>query len=218
MTTSTVLSATERASALAELPDWRYWLQSLHTAYECMTAGAATALIAAIGSAAEELDHHPDLDWRYRHVFVRLSTHAAGHRVSTRDVELARAISQAARSTGATAQPTLCRTVEIAVDATDPAAISGAWADALGYDADAEGNLFDPWRRGPAVWFQQTATPDPSRIHLDVQVEDDTADAVIAEAVEAGAVRLDERFRPSFTVLADADGNRICVCTNLGRD
>ena len=40
---------------------------------------------------AEELDHHPDIDIRWRTLTFRLSTHSAGG-VTHRDVELARRI------------------------------------------------------------------------------------------------------------------------------
>lgn len=218
MTGATVLTADQRRSALADLPDWRYWLESLHTAYDCGSPAAALALIAAIGRASELRDHHPDVDWRSDHVFVRLTTHSRSGRVTARDTELAADISSAAAHLGAAAVPTLCRTVEVAVDAVDPAALAQPWASALGYTVDAQGNLSDPYRRNCSVWFQQTPTPDASRIHLDVQVEDSTADAVLEQAVTRGARRFDDRFWPSFTVLADAENNRICICTDLGRD
>lgn len=218
MTAATVLTADQRHSALTELPDWRYWLGSLHTAYDCGSPAAAVALIGEIASASELRDHHPDVDWRYRHVFLRLTTYSRSGQVTARDVELAADISAAAAQLRAAAVPTLCRTVEVAVDAVDPAALAQPWASALGYTVDAQGNLKDPYRRNCSVWFQQTPTPDASRMHIDVQVEDSTADAVLEEAVTRGARRVDDRFRPSFTVLADAESNRLCICTDLGRD
>lgn len=218
MTAATVLTPDERRCALAERPDWRYWLGSLHTAYDCSSPAAALALIAEIGRASELRDHHPDVDWRYRHVFLRLTTHAQSGRVTAKDMELAADISAAAAQQSAPAVPTLCRTVEVAVDAVDPATLSQPWATTLGYTVDAQGNLSDPYRRNCSVWFQQTPTPDASRMHIDVQVEDSTADAILDETVTQGALRIDDRFRPSFTVLADGDGNRICICTDLGRD
>ena len=218
MVASTLLSPDQRRAALAGLPDWRYWLGSLHTAYACRSSATAVALIGSIGQASERRDHHPDVDWRYRHVFLRLSTHSQGGQVTAKDVELAGDISALAAQAEVEAVPAQCRTVELAIDAADPGALAQPWAAALGYGIDAQGNLVDPYRRNCSVWFQQTPTPNPSRLHVDVQVEDSTADAVVEKAVAVGARRIDDRFRPSFTVLADAEDNRVCICTDLGRD
>lgn len=49
---------------------------------------------------AEELDHHPDVDIRWRKVSFTLSTHSQGG-VTERDVELARRIDEIAERHGA---------------------------------------------------------------------------------------------------------------------
>lgn len=217
MTKPAVLTFAERTAALADLPEWQYNLGALHTAYECASVADALALVQAIGQAAESLDHHPDVDWRYRHVFVRSSTHAVGGRVTANDIDLATAVSAAAATAGATARPALVRSLELGVDTADPGAISDTWKAALGY-RPIEGGLVDPWGRLPGVWFQQTDDPNPSRIHVDLIVEAASADDVLGEIVAHGGRRIDDRFRPSFTVVADAQDNRICICTNLGRE
>lgn len=213
-----VLTAAEREAALATLPGWQYDLGALHTVYEVPSAAGALALIAAIGATAERQQHHPDVDWRYQHVFIRSSTHSAGGDVTTRDVELATAISAAAAAAQATARPELDRSVELGIDTRDAGAVAAVWREALGYRPVGEYVLVDPWRRGPQVWFQETDRPDPSRIHVDVTVAADRADPILTDVVAAGGRRIDERFRPAWTVVADEDGNRLCICTNLGRD
>ncbi len=212
-----VLTKDEIIAALADLPDWRVRLGGLHTVYRAKSSVDAVELVHAIGQLANELDHHPDLDWRYDHVFLRNSTHAAGSQVTGNDIELARSISALAADAGAEAKPELYRNLEIAVDTDDMAKVRDVWAAVLGYKANRPDDLVDPWGRGPTVWFQPTLTPNPSRLHLDVWVEDDTADDVLAATESAGAQRLDDSCRPSFTVIGDTDGNRFCVCTNLGR-
>ncbi|MEP6852099.1 MAG: 4a-hydroxytetrahydrobiopterin dehydratase [bacterium] len=218
MPSPAVLTAAERRHALTQLPDWRHHLGAMQAVYEADSVAAALALIQAIGAAAESLDHHPDVDWRYRHVFVSSSTHSVGGQVTGRDLELARAVTSAAAEHGARARPELGRSVELGIDTADPAAIAETWAAALGYRRNAVGDLVDPWRRLPSIWFQETEDPNPSRFHVDLTVEDSTADAVLDEITAAGGRRIDERFRPAFTVVADAQDNRLCVCTELGRD
>ena len=218
MPTPTPLTAPDRTAALLELPDWRYNLGALGTAYSCGSVAVALALVQAIGGRAESLDHHPDVDWRYDHVFVTTSTHSVGSQVTAKDIELAAAVSAEATALGARAAPELVRSFELGVDTADPDSIADTWLAALGYHRNFAGDLVDPWRRLPGIWFQETADPNPSRLHVDLTVEAGTADAILADIVAHGGRRIDDRFRPSFTVVADAQDNRICICTNLGRD
>lgn len=103
--TDDVLNESQVDAALAGLPDWRYRLGGLVTVYKAPTAAAALDLIAAVGRLAEEQNHHPDLDWRYRRVFLRYSSHDAGGKVTRRDVTAATAAGAAAARTGAVAEP-----------------------------------------------------------------------------------------------------------------
>ena len=70
---------------------------------------------------------------------------------------------------------------------------------------------------GADLWFQDTdehETPR-QRFHLDVWVAPEVAEQRIAAAVAAGGVIVDDSQAPSFTVIADPDGNKACVCTYL---
>ena len=64
--------------------------------------GRGVELIDAIAEASETADHHPEIDLRLEGVTVRLTTYTDEHFLwlSQRDVELARRISEAARSLG----------------------------------------------------------------------------------------------------------------------
>ncbi len=48
----------------------------------------ALAYVNEVGALAQEADHHPDVDIRWRNVVLRLSTHAAGG-LTERDLSLA---------------------------------------------------------------------------------------------------------------------------------
>ncbi|MFD0430265.1 VOC family protein [Streptomyces zhihengii] len=115
--------------------------------------------------------------------------------------------------------------VEIAIDALDIPAVRPFWKAVLGYadEAEADGQadaVVDPLGQGPAVWFQQMDAPRPqrNRIHFDVCVPHDEADARIAAALAAGGRLVSEDRAPAFTVLADAEGNEVCVTTWQGRE
>lgn len=102
---STALPPAAVDRALTELIEWRSTAGALLTAYVADSAAAALAWVAVIGRVAEELDHHPDVDWRYDHVFVATTSHDAGGRVTARDVDLARRITALAVTSAVRAVP-----------------------------------------------------------------------------------------------------------------
>lgn len=210
-----VLTRERLDAALAVLPDWRYRLGGLVTVFKTPTAAAALELIAAVGRLAEEQNHHPDLDWRYNRVFIRYTSHDAGGQVTERDPAAAAAASEAAVQAGATAQPGLFRTVEVGIDTADPAEIAEVWRVALGYKKRPGGDLVDPYGRGPAIWFQETETPNSSRLHLDVHWSKAESGPVLEKTAATGAL-MNHDHAPDWVVVTDAQGNRLCLCTEEG--
>ena len=93
------------------------------------------------------------------------------------------------------------------------------WAAVLGY-RDVGGQLVDPLGRGPGVWFQQMDAPreQRNRIHFDIAVAHDEAQRRLEASLAAGGVLLSDEWAPAFWVLADPEGNEICICTWQGRD
>jgi len=210
--TDPVLTRPQIDDALAGLPDWRYRLGGLVTVYKTATSAAALELIAAVGRVAEEMDHHPDLDWRYNRVFLRFTSHDAGSEVTARDVRAATAASAAAAEAGAAAEPGLYRSVEIGIDSDDPAGISEVWRVALGYRKGRFGDLVDPYGRGPGLWFQETSTPNVNRLHLDIHRSKAESAAVLDKTAATGAL-MNRDHAPDWVVVTDAQGNRLCLCT-----
>ncbi|MHA7279590.1 VOC family protein [Arthrobacter sp. MDT2-2] len=204
----------------AGLGDWRKLSQALHARFLTGDFASGLALVAAIGELAEEMDHHPDVVLTYPRVDVKLLSHDVSG-ITERDVRLARAISELASARGIAADPAAPAVVELALDTADPAAIGPFWAALLTGDSGAvDGDdVVDPSGRVPLLWFQHTDAHDTprQRFHLDLWVPHDAADARIAAAVAAGGTVVDATRAPSFTVLADAEGNRACVCTTLDR-
>lgn len=212
-----VLSLEQLQANLAQLPQWRYGLGALRTALKCESSASALALFSTIGALAQEANHHPDIDWRYDTLFITLTSHDAGSRVSARDAALARSISAEALNAGATARPELLHTLEIAIDTDDQDAISETWRTALGYKRQKDGSLADPFGRGPALWFQTTATPNANRFHLDITVPFSESPPIL-DALKATGAELDPSAAPRFVVATDVQGNRLCVCTEEGRE
>jgi hypothetical protein len=69
------------------------------------------------------------------------------------------------------------------------------------------------------IWFQDTGDHDTprQRWHFDLWLAPDVADQRIAAAVSTDGSVVDTSGAPTFTVLADPDGNRVCVCSAMGR-
>jgi 4a-hydroxytetrahydrobiopterin dehydratase len=85
------LSADELAAALPGLPLWSGDVTGLHRSVELPSFRDAVAAIGAIADVAEEMDHHPDIDLRWRTLHLTLVSHSAGG-VTELDLELARRI------------------------------------------------------------------------------------------------------------------------------
>ena len=181
------------------------------------------------------------MDIREDRVLLTLQT-AAADWVTPRDVELARQITALAEEFRLTTRPTWgargeadeagtgragrsVQALEIAIDVLDAAKVRPFWRAVLGY-ADEPGQtgplagLIDPLGQGPAFWFQQMDEPRPqrNRIHFDVSVPHDQAHQRIQDTVAAGGTLLSDAEAPAFWILADPEGNEVCICTWQGRD
>jgi 4a-hydroxytetrahydrobiopterin dehydratase len=204
----------------AGLDDWRKLSQALHARFRTGDFTTGLAFVTAVAEAAEQANHHPDVTLTYPFVDLALVSHDVS-RVTERDLELARRISEIARRQGIAAEPAAVAEVELALDTADPAVVGPFWAALLTGSTDAHrGNdVADPGGRVPVLWFQHTDAHETprQRFHLDVWVPYDVAQQRIDAAVAAGGRVLDDSEAPSFVVLADPEGNKACVCTFLDR-
>ena len=202
------------------LSDWRLLFSALHARYRTRNFATGLRLVDRIGEEAEAMNHHPDLDLRYPHLNIRLTSHDTGG-VTARDVRLARKISEFAASAGITADPSAVSVLEIALDSEDFRAIKPFWRAVLALgDSVAEDELVDADGSLPTLWFQETGRHEPprQRFHLDIRVPPEVARGRIDAALAAGGTLVTDEHAPSFWVLADAQGNKACVTTGEGRD
>jgi 4a-hydroxytetrahydrobiopterin dehydratase len=222
------LSRREASEAVTGL-GWRYVLGEFRT--EVLTGSLPLAADVAARAAAEPgADGHLRMDVRSDRVVLALQTAAVAW-VTPEDVELARRISAVAEEfrlttrSGVGDRSRSVQALEIAIDAMDAAAVRPFWKAVLGY-VDEHGNsgptgaLVDPLGEGPAIWFQQMDEPRPqrNRIHLDISVPHDEAEARIRATLAAGGRLTYDAEAPAFWVLADAEGNEACITTWQGRD
>ncbi len=201
-----------------DLGDWRVLFSGPLAFYRTGSFGAGAALVGAIAAAAREVDHYPDVDLRPDGVTVRLRQ--AGRGLTARDVELARRISVAAREQGVPADPAVLQHLQLTIDALVSADVMPFWRAVLGYLPVGDEDLVDPHARGPALWFQDMDAPRPqrNRIHVDLSLPHDQAEARVAAALAAGGRLVSDANAPSWWALADAEGNEVDIATWQGRD
>jgi 4a-hydroxytetrahydrobiopterin dehydratase len=208
--------------AEAGLEGWtllvHYGQGGLQTRIHTTSFAAGRQIVDAIGQAAEEMNHHADLDLRPSRVDVRLSSDDV-RGVTELDVRLARRVSEIAAAAGAELE---CRTVsrlELSLDTPDYRKIGPFWTAVLDGDqlvigTDEWGDVGDPHRALPLMWFQRSGGEEP-RPHWrpDVWVDPAQVQSRIDAAVAAGGTLVSDKYAPSTWVLADPDGNQIRLCT-----
>jgi len=219
---------TDEQIASAGLKDWRKLGQGLHARYRVDGFAEGVRLVGALG----ELAHPPRVTVGDGVVDLKLISEDAVYRdgdgvehvvewVTEKDLESARRVSEIAAEQGVVAVPGEITVIELAIDTAHAALIGPVWAALLTGSTDAMGrgslgnDVRDATGRVPILWFQKTdehETPR-QRFHVDVWVPGDVADERIAAAVAAGGIVVDDSAAPSFTVIADQDGNKACVCT-----
>jgi 4a-hydroxytetrahydrobiopterin dehydratase len=218
----------------ADLTDWRKLGQGLHARYLVGDFAAGLRFLTAVGEAGAAVGHHPRVTMGDGYVDFKLLSGDAIYRdkegtehvvewVTQRDLDLAKGISEIAADQRVRADPASITTIEFALDTAHAATIAPVWAALLTGSTEARGrgtigdDVRDVTGRVPILWFQETdehETPR-QRFHIDIWVAPEMAEQRIAAAVAAGGIIVDDTQAPSYTVIADQDGNKACVCTAL---
>ena len=227
------MTAVSRTAASAAVEDsaWRYVLGRLMTSIPVagLAEGMASAR-AAVDACGADADGHLVIDVRESRVELAVQTIEMDAPTEL-DVELTQRITSAVRELGlepagvTSTDARSMQTLEIAIDTLDAARIRPFWKAVLGYVdepnyREAPNAIVDPARQGPAFWFQRMDEPRPqrNRIHFDITVPHDEADGRIAAALAAGGTMVSDAAARAFWILADAEGNEICVCTWQDRE
>ena len=88
-----LLSADEVMANLADVPNWSGDTSGITRKVSLPSFPAAISVVDRVAEVAEQMDHHPDIDIRWRNLTFACATHSAGG-VTARDFELARRIDQ----------------------------------------------------------------------------------------------------------------------------
>jgi 4a-hydroxytetrahydrobiopterin dehydratase len=90
---ATLLSTDELPNRLATLHGWSGDATGITRTVELPTFPAAIEVVNRVAQVAEEMNHHPDIDIRWRTLRFTCATHSAGG-VTDLDIELARHIDE----------------------------------------------------------------------------------------------------------------------------
>jgi 4a-hydroxytetrahydrobiopterin dehydratase len=88
-----LLSQEDVGASLAELDGWSGDTSSITRTAKLPSFMSAIGVVDSVAAVAEEMDHHPDIDIRWRNLTFINSTHSAGG-VTTKDIDLARRIDE----------------------------------------------------------------------------------------------------------------------------
>jgi 4a-hydroxytetrahydrobiopterin dehydratase len=203
----------------AGVDDWRVLWSVAFAVFRTGDFTTGLKLVEQVGRLADAAGHHPDLNLRSGVLEVRLVTKEHWS-LTNLDLALARQISEAAEALGISADPDHTRTWEFALDALDVDKVRTFWCAVLGYELAGESDIIDPDGLYPAVYVQQMdeMRTGRNRIHIDVGVPHDQAEARVAAALAAGGTLVSDRYAPMWWTLADPEGNEVDLATWIGRD
>ena len=85
------LTEQEIKTALTELKEWQLAGIAIQRIYTFPDFKQAIVFVNKMAGAAEEANHHPDIDIRYNKVTVSLTSHDSGG-ITARDVKMAKRI------------------------------------------------------------------------------------------------------------------------------
>jgi hypothetical protein len=132
--------------------------------------------------------------------------------------DLAGHLQAAARKLGATVDPGVPRFLQLFLDAADVAAVRAFWVAALGYHHDRRAgasDICDPRRLNPVLVFQELDASETARraqrnrIHVELALPSDFAQARLATTLAAGGRLLDESG--DHWRIADPEGNELVI-------
>jgi 4a-hydroxytetrahydrobiopterin dehydratase len=205
--------------------DWRVVGDGCTAFYPTGSFSESLRLVEAIGRLPGIDEHPPAIDMRADGVTFRVVTVFDNYMgPSVRDLELARAISVAARGLGLKADPSAAQSLIVIPGASNIAEITPFWRAILGYvprpDSPDE-DLVDPHDRGTGFWFEGMQEPRADglgAIHIAVWLPIEQAEARVAAALAAGGRMVRDDYAPAWWTLADAAGNEADISTIATRE
>ena len=210
---------------LAGAPDWRIVSDGAVAFFPTDSLAGSARLVDALANVPGLGEHNFGIDVRREGVTVRVVTLREDMMGMTRrDLELARQVSDVARSLGLHAEPAQVQSLLVIPGAPNRPEIMPFWQAVLGYvrrpDSPDE-DLIDPHDRGTAFWVEEMEEARPGglgAIHLAVWLPIEEAQKRVDAALAAGGQLVRDDYAPAWWTLADRYGNEIDVATVAYRD
>ena len=179
--------------------------------YRTSSLADAAALAQAIAAVPGLDGAHAQINLLSDRVTVRLTREV--WKIEESHAAVARAISAVAQAHGAAADRSVVHEVQVAISAKPDAIDLPFWRAVLGYAPMADDNAIDPLGNSSTVWMQELDAAKPLRhaMHIDVSVPREQAEGRFAAAVAAGGIIVDASHAPSYWILADRSGNKVCI-------
>jgi 4a-hydroxytetrahydrobiopterin dehydratase len=206
---------TRQQIAAEQLTGWAQILDRLATRVPVPAFSRGLTLVNAIAAAAQEADHHPEIDLRYAYVDIRLTSYDSNG-VTARDIRMARTISALVAQAGLVQDATAVQGVEFALDTPSRSPeLARFWAAVLGSAVRPQPlEVAEQYNSHLTLWFQKSGSEEPRQHwHPDIWVDPAQVQPRIDAALEAGGTLVSDRDAPSFWILADQEGNKVCLCT-----
>ncbi len=83
---------------ISEFPDWYQEGEELVAGFEFEDFQGVTALLTHLVEIIEECDHHPTVTFGYNTIEIKTTTHDEGNKITQKDLEIARKISNLVNS------------------------------------------------------------------------------------------------------------------------
>lgn len=206
-----------------ETADWRVLFGAM-TFYPTASPVQASRLATAAAGLADDVGVPLMIDLRPEGVTIDSGKDEWDddeHSRPARFAELAGRVQAVAHDLGLSADTTRLRLLQLGIDAVDVPAVRAFWTTVLGYQVDPRTSLtdiYDPRRLNPVIIFQQMDAAEQdrrqqrNRIHFDLCVPSDQAQARIDAAVAAGARVVTDKAQGRCR-LADPEGNEVDIVT-----
>jgi 4a-hydroxytetrahydrobiopterin dehydratase len=197
---------------------WRVMAYAAGTNYRTGSLAEGARLAEAVADVAEGTGQRAHIDLRSDGVTVRLFVDESGE-LTEQDIVLAGQIAAVAQNLGVEVDLNGLQMIQVAIDALSIPDVTPFWQAVLGYQVLGD-TLVDPRFEGPTVWFQQMDAPRPqrNRVHIDVYLPQDQAEARISAALAAGGRIVYDGHAPDWWTLADPEGNEVDVAPWPDRD
>jgi pterin-4a-carbinolamine dehydratase len=192
--------------------DWRVLYWGAYAFFRVGSFAEGARFVAAIAEVTDSTGHSPDIDLRPDGVTIRTFSREDGA-LGPDDVDFARRVSALAQEFGLQADPSQVQAVGIAIAQDAGADVRPFWAAAFGYEPLGAEDAIDPHRRNPHLWFHELEPPKPGRgrVHIDVSVPADQAEARVAAALAAGGRIADDSRVPEWWTLASPDNHGVDI-------